>query len=466
MSDTTAPLTAEAPPPTSTPARGPEVAAQLLAALVIGSVLPFLVAWTSPAFAFGMTPYGFELVDIMPQLVALVALGIAVLARSRGFGWLRSSGWLLAAAGLLGLAGLYAQQSTLDGQTLTLALTAVIALSIVGTLLAFAQADGAGRWGVAAGLAAGIAGGREVVALVVGALREGRFAGTPHGDDVVFAGLGLVVAGAGVMQQVLRRASAPRPATAALALPAWWRFAGWPIGAFVVASVLAVGLTSAWNARLEAIIRSYIGGISEENSLALQTRDQLVRLGIAVVVTAVLVAVAHRSGGSAAARWVLVAFGMALLVGLPGLLALEPSWPTAVLGPAGAAAGTALVHRIDAALPWEALGLALAAGLFVVDAPTVVSYVAAAGAGLAVAAGIVRLAPLPSGPVRRGPGRAPVAATLGVATWLLGHQVVAPVAAIYRVDPGAVPILALGLLLAAAAIVIFYLLGRVKTASG
>jgi hypothetical protein len=74
----------------------------------------------------------------------LVALGIALLSRVRGVGWLRSSGWLVAAVGLFGVSALYAQ-ATLDGRTLTLALTVVIALQFVGLLLAFVRADGPAR---------------------------------------------------------------------------------------------------------------------------------------------------------------------------------------------------------------------------------------------------------------------------------------------------------------------------------
>jgi hypothetical protein len=285
-------------------------AAHLVAGFVIGSVAPFLVLWTAPAF--GSAPYEFEIVDVMPQLVALVALGIALLTRARGFGWLRSSGWFVAAAGLLGVAGLYAQGSGLDDLTLTLALTGVIALSIVGLLLAVARADNPSRWAVAFGLAAGIAGGREAVALAVIALREGPYAGTAHGDDVVFAGLGLVVAAAGLVLLRTERAAAPERDEARRWPAEWWTFVRWPVVALVVASALAVGLTMAWNARLESTARSYIGGVSEQDALALQTQDQIARVGIAVLVAVLLVAAAQRSGGSAVARWVIVAFGAAL----------------------------------------------------------------------------------------------------------------------------------------------------------
>ena len=462
-------VTMSSPPSTLGEQRsGAEVAANLVAALVIGSVTPFLVRWTSPGSALGVPPYRFELIDIVPQLVMLAVLGIALLSQARGVGWLRSSGWLLAAAGLLGVAGLYAQGNTLDGQTLTLALTAAISLLIVGLLVAFARADGVARWAIAIGLAAGISGGRQAVTLVVEALRDSPRAG--GGDEVVFAGLGALVGAAGVALLVLRgrdERSGPGRSPSA-----WWSLVRWPVVALVIASVLAVALTRMQNARLDTIARSYIGGISEADALAVQTQDLLVRVGIAVLVAALLVVAAQRSGGSAAARWVLVAFGIALvLVELPDSRGYQASWSTALVAVAGVAVGAVLVHRLDGALPWDALGLALAAGLLVVDVPSVLGYLGVFGLGLAATAGIVRLAPRPASVRagrqpqldRLGPVGVSVAVALGLAVWMLSHQVVVPAAAFYRTDLGGVPILPFGVLLAAGAIVVFALLDRRAT---
>jgi hypothetical protein len=115
------------------------------------------------------------------------------------------------------------------------------------------------------------------------------------------------------------------------------------------------------------------------------------------------------------------------------------------------------------------LGLVLAAGLLI-DAregsaaqPQLVGYVGVVGAGLAVAAGLTRLAPPPgfqSRVVRLGPGGVSVAAALGLAVWVLAHQVVVPTTALSRTDLGGVPVLASGLLLAAVAIVAFFLIER------
>jgi hypothetical protein len=466
-STTTSPVptpAAQAPTPEK-PASGLEVAAHLVAALVIGSVAPFLVSWTSPAYAFGVTAGGFELVDIAPQLVAVLCLGIGLLARVRGFVWLRSAGWLVAALGLFGLAGLYAQGNLLDGQWLTIGLVVVISLQVVGLLFAFARAAAGARWAVAVGLAAGITGGREVVALLVRAVRQGPMSGSLHGDDVVLAGLAVLVVAAGLVLLVLGRGRESYAPGAEAWPAAWWTSVRWPALAVAVASVLAVVLTRVWNARLESIAQSYIGGISEEDSLWVQTQDQLVRVGIAVLVAAVLAVAAQRSGGWVVARWVLVAFGTGLLlVGLQGALAYEPSWPTAVLGIAGAAVGAVLVRRLDAAVPWEAIGLLLASALLFVGPPAAVQYVGVFGFGLAVAAAILRLTP--DGVARLGPGAVSGAAALGLAAWVLCHQVVVPAAASYRTDLGGVPILPFGVMLAAVATVGFFLLGRSPRAAG
>jgi hypothetical protein len=408
-----------------------------------------------------VSPSGFELVDVAPELVAVLSLAIALLARVRGFVWLRSAGWLLAAAGLLGLAGLYAQGDALDGQTLTIALVVVISFPIVGVLFAFARAGGQARWTVGVGLAVGIAGGREAVALIVRAVRQGPLAGSLHGDDVVLAGLAVVVAAAGVVLLVLERGRQAHPASADRWPAAWWASVRLPLAAVVAASILAVVLTQLWNSRLDAIAQSYIGGISDQDSLTVQTEDQLVRVGIAVLVAALLVLAGQRTGGTAVARWVLVAFGTGLvLVGLQGFVAYQPNWVSAVFGVAGAASGTVLVRRLNPAIPWEGLGLLLAAGLLLANAPAVVGYVAAFGFGVAVAVGILRLVPPEEEPARLVKGRLSVAAVLGLAAWVLGHQAVVPAAAMYRTDLGGVPILPFGVLLAALASVAFFLLDR------
>lgn len=467
MSDTTTPA-ATVPTPVAEPVPTPlarsgglEVTAHLLAALLIGSVAPVLVRLTSPAYDFGVVPGGFELVEIAPQLVAVVSLGLALLVRALRAGWLRDIGWIVAAAGLGGLAGLYAQGTTLDGLTLTILLVVVISLQIVGLLLAFARAGGPARWAVATGLAAGVAGGREALALVVSAVRSGPLQGSLHGDDIVLGAAALLVAVAGFVVLVLSRGERAYPEPAESFPSAWWSHVRWPLVAVVVSSVIAVVLTRVWNARIDDIAQSFIGGISESDARSVQSTDQVYRVLTALVITALLVAAAQLWGGANVVRWVLVAFGTGvLLVGLEGFLAPEATWLSALLGVAGVVAGVLAVRYADRVMPWDALGLLLATGLLLDFAGA--GLVGAFGLGLAVTAGVLRLAParLDGASRRLGPGGVTVAAALGLAAWVLVHQVVVPSASFYRADLGGVPILPYGVGVAAVAGIGFFLIDR------
>jgi hypothetical protein len=454
------------PRPDERPSGGLEVAAHLIAALLIGSVAPFLVVWTAPGYAFGVVPGGFELVEIAPQLVAALSLGLALLVRALGFGWLRDVGWIVAAVGLAGLAGLYAQGTSLDGLTLTILLVVVISLQVVGLLVAFARAGGLARWAVAVGLAAGIAGGREALALVVTAVRQGPLKGSLHGDDLVLGGVAVLVAVAGVVLLVIARGERAYPAPAESWPSAWWSVVLWPLVAVVVSSVIAVMLTRVWNARLDRIVRDYfIGGISESDAVHVQTTDQLARVGTAVVIAAILVIAAQLRGGPGVVRWVLAAFGVGLvLTWLQEFLAAEPSWLTAGLALVGTVVGVVAVHYLDRAMPWEVVGLLLATGL-ILDGPSALRLLGAFGLGLAIAGGLLRLASGSGRAPRLGPGGVTVAAALGLAAWVLGHQVVVPSASFYRADLGGLPVLPIAVAVGVSAVagVVFFLVDRART---
>jgi hypothetical protein len=439
-----------------------DVIAHLVAAVSIGSVAPFLVLFAAPAYEFGVAPDGFELADLAAELVALACISLALIAQLRPFAW------LVAAVGLLGFAGLYFQGDALDGQTLTILLVVVISLQFAGALLAFAHAAGRSRWAVAVGFAAGIAGGRDAVSLLVRSVRETFFDNGQHGDDAVFAALGVLVAIAGLVLLVRGGVRTAAPSVS-------WPAVHWSLGAVAVAGVVAVVLTRVWDSRLDAITRSYIGGMSDDDALRLQTWDQLARVGIAALTAAILVVAAQRWGGPGVARWVLVSFGTALLVaGVQLFVPYAPGWTTALPAVAGAVVAAVLVRYYDRIVPWEAPGLVLATGLVVFDDPSSAALaVGAFGFGLAVTAGALRLAGAtrtstnPSADQQGSPGQAAggpigiaVAAGLGLAAWVLGHQVVVPAATDTRPDLGGVDILTFGVLLAALVSVVLFVLER------
>jgi hypothetical protein len=457
MSDgATPPVTVAAPPAHANPGPAvpgwPEVLAHLVGGVGIGAVSGFLILWTSPRpeFLVGVPVDGFDIINVAPELVALAAMGLALVAR------LRPYAWLIAALGLLGFAGLYAQGNRLDGRSLVVGLIVVIALQFGGMLLAFASASGRARWAVAVGLGAGIVAGRDALAWLVDVVRQGPLGGTAHGDDVVFAALGLVVAVAGgVLLGLGRRTTIER----APALVAWW-----PLVAVAVASLLAVGLTEVWDYVFRNMTMSYLGVISERDLGAIETWDYVVRVGLAVLVAAVLALAANRWGARGTARWVATGLGSALLLAvLQAFLAYRATALVLALGTVGAAAGAYLARRAASMVPWEALGLLLGAGLAVFGPSAGLWPVGWFGFGLAVAAGATGLAgPGAGSPGRSGPDTDQVApaAGLGLAALLLGYQVVVP-ASITRIHTGGdLPVVAAGVLLAGAAVVVFFALDR------
>lgn len=448
----TPPLPAPAPPSATQPAPAvpgwAEVLAHLVGGLGIGAVSGFLILWTSPGVRLGVAVDGFDVIDLAPALVALAAVGLGLAAR------LRPYAWLIAAAGLLGFAGLFAQGNRLDGRSLVIALVVVIALQFGGMLLAFAQASGRSRWAVAVGLGAGIAAGRDALAWVVGAVRQGPLAGTDHGDDLVFAALGLAVAGAGAVLLRLGRRTPVVPA------PVPW----WPLVAVAVASVLAVGLTEVWDIVFHDMTMSSLGVISERDLAAIETRDHLARVGLAVLVGSVLALAANRWASPGAASWVFTGLGAALLLAvLQAFLAYRASALVLMLAAIGAGAGAFLARRIGLAVPWEAIGLVLGAGLALFEPSAWLWPVGWFGFGLAVAAGATRLAgPGAGSPGRPGPSTDQVsaAAGLGLAALLLGYQVVVPASLTRVYTGGDLPVLAGGVLLAAVAVVACFVMDR------
>lgn len=423
-----------------------EVLAHLAGGLGIGAASGFLVLWTAPGFLLGPVD-GFDIINVSSELVALAAVGLALVAG------LRPYAWLVAALGMLGFAGLYAQGNRLDGRTLVIALIVVIALQFAGLLLAFAQASGRARWAVAVGLGAGIAAGRDVLGWLVGALMSG----VGYGDEVVFAGLGLLVAAAGV---VLLRTRDPQPPRAA--------FTAWPLVAVAVASVLALGLTEVWDAVFRGMTADHLGAISAEDARALEVWDHLARVGLAVLVAAVLAGAAHRWGDPGTARWVATGLGAALLLAvLQGFLTYRATAGYVALAAVGAFGGAFLARRAAHTAPWEAVGLLVGACLPLFAAASPLWPAGWFGFGFAVAAGATRLAgPGAGSPGLPGPATDQVAAAagLGLAALLLSYQVVLPAALTRVYGGGDLPVVAGGVVLAAVAVVAFFILDRRRVA--
>ncbi len=457
------------------PALRTNVAAHLLGSFAVGSVA------LAAAFLVGqglLVPYvmsaGFDIQSLTPELMLLVAVGVALVAPIRRFAW------FVAAAGLFGVAGLFLQGDALQRDHLLTLLAVCAGLQFAGLLLAFADAGGPGRWAIAVGFGAGAIAGKYTLALAVWAARDGLFSGTLHGDDAVVALLGAVAAVAGL---IVLRSPQPRPEAAeAKAAPVRGAVI-W----LVAAAVAAVVLSRLWQLVLDDIAQSSTGGMSQHQAEVVESTDVLVRVLIGATVGAILLVAAYRRGGSNLARWVVVAFGVAATsVAIPTVFTSPASADAAmseldlfVLGavPAaiGALAGAAAVRSVDRWFPWDALGIVLAAAAVVVttnrgriDLPDLIQpalVLGSFGLGLALTAGLARLAEPDARALSA--NEVSISAGFGVAALVLCQQLISPVTYLVRQDVSspqlAVPLTMLG---AAVVLVVLFGLGRLVQRGG
>ncbi len=379
-----------------------EPVGHLIGGLGIGSVLTLLLVLMSPALNYSLPVAGFDLGSVVPELVVLGPVALALVVRLRPFAW------LLAALGLLGLAGLYAQGDRLDATSLLVLAVLVMSLQFGGLLLAAGHASNRARWSMALGFAVGVTAGHDGVLLLV---RACWAAALGNADALALACVGVVVGVAGVLALVggRGRTRSPQP-------PVPW----WLLIAVTTACILAVVLTRVWEAILADRIAAFIGGISESDAEFWVSADRLVRFAIAGAVAGLLVAMALRRLPRGTARWTVVAFGLAVTVGAVRVgLDASPVWWAMLLAVTGAVAGIVVVRRADGRLPWDAVGLALAACLLFADAPAL-QAIGWFGVGLAAAAGLARLAGAEDGEA------AWQATALGVSAMILGFQVLLP----------------------------------------
>jgi hypothetical protein len=289
-----------------------------------------------------------------------------------------------------------------------------------GVLAAFATSDTASRWACAVGLGVGVVAGwpmyRNILldkrpdVLTHAGLLLGAIAGL-----VLVAGVALLVTGV--------RAALPSTGGAN-----WWG----PVVAVVAAAVGGRVLGRVWQTVLADMVGTTEGGTDPRNAM-IETLDQVVGIGIAVVIAVILLVAAYPRGGASLARWVVVGFalaasGMALPQDFDGSVIVDVVPPAA----AGAVAAAAMVRRADRWVPADAVGVALAAVAVLLSSPGSMERPASQGAMIALAftyaftltAGLARLVD--------GRGRGIIgaevagAAALGFAVLLLAEPVFTP----------------------------------------
>jgi hypothetical protein len=412
------------------------------------------------------SPDGLNGVDLAPALAAIALATVAMAPRLAAVRWVaggRHIGWPVAVAGSLiatttAIAG-SPQPSSAENTVIQLALALAGALAAGGSLLACAETIGALRVITAGGLVAGV---------LVGPL---AFTSGLHLAGWGSAPAAVLILLPAVIALVLTAAAARVERDAPLAAPGRGE-----TGPAVVVGLLAVVLLIGVEIRrqITSALAGRPGTVSERRTvLAENFAQHYAPLAAGLATMLALAGYAHRRGGLAHSRWVLIGAGLAF-VAPAGLEIAAPA--DGLLGPVVVAAGLAacVVGMLAAwygvrRLPWDAFGLATAGiGLLLLDrnlrhefhSPAVMqSLLITCGVGLALGYGLTRL-------VSADPARLPGSSSLGFAAMLLGGWALGPVTLeplTYREDVATAstgPILAVGI---AAILVLWHVLDRFRS---
>ncbi|MEV6691533.1 hypothetical protein AB0M35_08720 [Micromonospora sp. NPDC051196] len=391
---------------TSTVGRGRFVA-DAVAAAAVGSFFGFGTLPIMVLSGFAAPASSGRVATMTPTVAVLTVLVVALVAPLTVFRPRRLSGWWVAAGGLLLT---FLVELTVDagqnvlvprpdhvGQLLVALLGAAgVGLALGGALLALAQLPGPGRPQVAAALAFGLG------FSAIGVLLPGRLLPEPGGpsgpaaDDVLiwFALLAAVLAGA------LARRRVGRPgAPTGEARP----------GAITVVVGAAVLTIVGIMLREQALPQP---SVLDRPDLGAAPSAEFVAAGAATLVGLLLVGYAWRAAGVTGARWVVLgaaAGPMSLLcagyyqsVDSTAQMLLMPA-----VGLAASGAGVALARHAPRQVPWDALGLAVAAVMTPMLSPAtraerqeiflLASLLVAFGIGLALGAGLTMTVTGPAG---------------------------------------------------------------------
>ncbi|SCG79093.1 hypothetical protein [Micromonospora humi] len=333
-------------------------------------------------------------------LLAVVLVAVAVVDRLPGWPVALTGlalDYLAGGVALGGGAGIVPQQPLTAGQVSTVLAMAVGAgLALGGALSALARLGPPRRWPVAAALAAGLVvhpGVADVFRLAVSDDYQGVERAWPAQAGVSV----LAVAVAAVL--------------AHLARPAGRAPAGPPrIGPVVVTALAAVltlvGLVVRWWV-VDVFRLSPDGLAGPRRARFVESVAYFSPVAVAVLAGLVLLGYAYRTGRVVAARWVVLGFaaGPLLFLGLRLVFTGQRSQAYLVVlaGVAAVLAGAAMARLRPGLLPWDAVGLLLAALAVPLAAPAVqaelpgtanlvVSLPSAVGLGLALGFGLVLVA--------------------------------------------------------------------------
>jgi hypothetical protein len=137
-----------------------------------------------------VSPYGpfhVDVLDLLPGLLVLAAVGVSLVEQ------LRRYAWLVSAAGLAVAAGLYLQGDVLPTGAVYPTLAMALALQVGGMLLALGAASARDRWAIVVGIGVGMVAGRYSAGLIIDELRRTVLRASAH-SDVLIVGVAAALA--------------------------------------------------------------------------------------------------------------------------------------------------------------------------------------------------------------------------------------------------------------------------------
>ncbi len=334
----------------------------------------YLGRWVFPLTRNSVLPFGgTPLVPVLEvAAIALIAVCVAILVRPTRLGWAVAT-----AAPVVTALTLPAWMAPVPHGSAEIWMVFGAGLTLGGIALAVANASPAGRAAIAVGFAAGAVTTGPIIGLTLPA-------DTRDADALLAVMRGYAIAIAVVMTVAALVALVGR-------------------GADRVPRAGEVGMFTACllGGLLLVAGHRWLPGASMTDGVV--RFDPYPRVGLAAVIGLVFLWYAYRRGGADAARWIVVALGLAAPAVLGTLSSAEAAPATALIAVAvlAAAAGTLLTAVADRLAPWDGIGVLAATAGWLLGSPYVLHRtdglgvigegLLVAGTAFGLAAGATRL---------------------------------------------------------------------------
>lgn len=402
---------------------------------------------------------GLNLIQLSPVVIAIIAAFVVT-------SWLiprsYTTGWFIAAIGLMAMTLVDHWSRVGQAEVMTLVFAAATGVVFGGVMLAASAASWAGRVAIATGFTAGAVL-SQIALLLLNEIAGNEYMGS-YSSNTIFLGILTLI----VLVTAILASPAPADADAAAARPSPMFLMLVLIGSAVLMGglVLRDNLAEQVGVEREALSEGNVGGT--------EALLEYSSIGLAVLIAAIFLWYVYRLGEMGAARWIVLMLALTpplAMVSWSGFLE-EYTVLSIVVALVTIAAGAFLALRVDAAAPWDAIGVVVAiVGLllgtdYTSDRLGVTVLVSGslllAGTGLAIGHGMTRLLKPTTVTAQ---GMTAAFATAGWIVVLLAGHALAP-NLVMGVGTGEMPPLSVPILCVLCAAGILVIFARRSTAAG